>query len=94
MKYIKEPNWSDDIPIPLDVAKCPVCGKQLTVNPSGWRETGGMAWACDSFETSCPDMDEESHDYSYQMPYVYWLPVDDKIEKWLFENYRFVEGEK
>ena len=36
------------------------------------------------------DEDYRLHEYTYDMPYVYWLPVVLEIEAWVNENFRFV----
>jgi hypothetical protein len=102
MNIIQEPNWSNEIEIPVSVAVCPDCQTKLTIHPTGWTEAGdGNGMVCDTFDSVCqhePDIDEGGYDEfweshpSYEMPYVYWLPVDMKIEAWLKKNYRFVEA--
>lgn len=60
-------------------------------------------WVCDSFTIWCnnePDMQQRKkfkawelqHEATYQMPYVYWLPVDYEIKKWLNKTFRFEES--
>jgi hypothetical protein len=85
------------IKIPLDVAVCPDCHSQISIYMDGWEEDES-GWLLDSFTTSCetePDIDElehmdwdESHP-SFDMPYVYWLPITEKIKEWVNKEYRF-----
>lgn len=87
-----------EIKIPIDVAVCVDCKTQLTIYPDGWVQEDDGSWSCDSFTSSCatePDIDDpdywewdESHQ-SFDMPYIYWLPITERIERWLKKNYRF-----
>lgn len=94
MKYIN-PHQTQTIEIPADVAVCPDCKTKLTISPDGWTEEGD-GYVCDSFTSWCEselDIPDEQFDQShpsFDMPYIYWLPITAKIEKWLKDNYRFV----
>jgi len=85
------------IKVPVSVAVCPDCKKQLTIYGDGWEE-GDDGWLLESFTTSCegePEIGEEGWQEwddahpSFDMPYVYWLPVTEKIKEWVNKNYRF-----
>jgi hypothetical protein len=85
------------IDIPAEVAVCPYCKTKITISPDGWVEEED-GFVCDSFTSWCetePEIDASSDEwdkflYSHGiMPYVYQLPVDQKIEAWLKSRYRF-----
>jgi len=85
------------IEIPVDVAVCPYCKTKLVISPDGWVEEDD-GFVCDSFTSWCetePEIDASSEEWdkflhSHDiMPYVYQLPVDQKIEAWLKSHYRF-----
>jgi hypothetical protein len=85
------------IDIPTDVAVCPYCKTKLVISPDGWVEEKD-GFVCDSFTSWCenePEIDADSDEWEEflqshgDMPYVYQLPVDRKIEAWLKSHYRF-----
>lgn len=87
-----------EIKIPLSVAVCPDCGKQLTIYPDGWTEEPD-GWTLDTFTVSCEDEPEigdedwnewdDAHRRSFGMPYIYWMPITDNIKAWVNKEYRF-----
>jgi hypothetical protein len=95
-------NSDDEIKIPENVAVCPDCKTQLTIYPDGW-DLHKDGWVCTSFTHSCatePEIDDpdywewdESHP-SFEMPYIYWMPITDDIYRWLEQNYRFAMSEE
>jgi len=76
---------------------CPYCNGDLTYRVNGWERQEDGTWKADSFDTvecsSEPNMDsKEWEDWMNQhsdMPYVYQLPVDERVKKWINERYRF-----
>jgi len=85
------------IDIPAEVAVCPYCKTKITISPDGWVEEEN-GFACDSFTSWCenePEIDAGDDEWEAflqshgDMPYVYQLPVDQKIEAWLKSMYRF-----
>ncbi len=92
------------IQIPETVAVCPYCGGKLTVKLDEWTQNDDGTWiADDTPHTECqkePDMtgadnvgvsDDwgEWDDNHSIMPYVYLLPVQLKVGRWINENFRF-----
>ena len=86
------------IEIPVDVAVCPYCHTKITISPDGWLKEDDGSWTCDSFNSWCetePDMEADSDVWEAylqthsDMPYVYQLPIDEKITEWLKLHYRF-----
>lgn len=75
---------------------CPYCGGHLTYHAEGWEEDEDGLWWAYSLASECsnePDIFSEEWDewlrIHSDMPYVHQLPVDNKVEEWLKERYRF-----
>jgi hypothetical protein len=86
------------IDVPEAVAVCPYCGAKLTVTCDGWVKGEDGAFQADSISVDCieePDMEVHLSEWQAwlechsDMPYVYQLPVDEKIRAWLNANFRF-----
>ena len=88
--------------IPPHVAKCPYCDGALSARFSAWTECKDGRWKCDGVELECerqPELDEDApnglqawrefNETHTVMPYVYWLPVCDVVERWVNRFYRF-----
>jgi hypothetical protein len=97
--YLTGPS-AEQIQIPERIATCPSCKAPLIINPDGWQLLEDGTMICDSFTSSCatePDMEaikqyrefEDIHRAGFEMPYVYWLPIDSRIEIWLNATFRF-----
>lgn len=98
------------IEVPESVAVCPYCKAKLTVQLDEWiQNDDGTYSAGDTPHTECTnepefpsdDFDEDAwcefdeFDASHSvMPYVYLLPIQLKVGKWLNENYRFDMGKQ
>lgn len=96
---------SDAIEIPREVAVCPYCKAKLSVSPECWEQNTDGSWSLSCGHADCasePDIDGDEWDGWFavhsQMPYVYQLPVDQKVTAWINERYRFEmdvpEGER
>lgn len=92
-------NSNDKIEIPCSVAVCPYCGTKLTIEADGWTEDEANPdyWIADMpsnvwCETE-PDIEDETWEEWFsshsEMPYIYMLPAQSKIEEWLKQNYRW-----
>ena len=86
----------NEIVVPKKVAVCPYCQTQITISPDGWVQNDDGSWWCDSFTSWCetePDIDSDEWDDWWEthneMPYVYQLPVDEKIKSWMYKRFRF-----
>ena len=89
--------------VPSDIALCPYCQGQLYVGVEGWEQDGDGTWLADCIVLECetePELPRKGEDdiaYIYdawysthsESPYVYWLPVENKVKNWLNENYRW-----
>jgi hypothetical protein len=94
----------DPFDIPPDIATCPACGAGLIAQVTEWyEEDDGRHCGEHGAEIGCskePDIDSEvdwmdwfdSHAHTLNMPYVYWLPEEQKVYAWLETNVRFVSG--
>ena len=84
---------------PLGIkARCPICGAGLTLDAGAGteldEETG--EWIATEIELDCesePDIDsdewEEWHRWHYRMPYVDWLPLEQRILNAVRRKYHF-----
>lgn len=99
-RYYLTPLPDLTLAVPLTVAKCPLCGKQITIAPDGWVEDQNGMNVCDSYTSWCqeePDMEdeqayrafEESHADMFNQPYVYLLQMYEVIDRWLSKTFRF-----
>ena len=89
------------IEIPKEIAVCPMCDGKLYADFDSWEQDDDGTWYATNVHTECenePDIDsddwEEWHNWHYSMPYVDWLPVDERVEAWMKERYRFDMGEE
>lgn len=80
------------------MAVCPYCNAKLYASCEGWTENDEGEWMADTISVDCesePDIDSsewrEWFDFHSDMPYVYQLPVDSKIERWINNNFRFLD---
>lgn len=81
--------------VPVEVAICPYCKRNLTAFTEAWEEDGEVMVATE-VHTECEgepaiDSDEwpgwfRAHSY---MPYVYQLPVNERVADWVNSRYRF-----
>lgn len=85
--------------IPAEVAICPKCEAGLIIedideweSETGRVTEGGLHIAC----SKAPDIGsrnwEDWFSWHYDMPYVYWLPVDVTVYKWFDKRYRYDAG--
>lgn len=88
------------IQIPKKLAVCPYCGGQLEVSIEGCTLQEDGKWTADMLQVDCeaePNMDSQEWrgwvKQHSEMPYVYMLPVEEKIKAWLNRHFFFdVEG--
>ena len=63
--------------VPIAVGRCPVCGGCFDVTITGY-DTG--------LDGSIED-DDDKHWEALSMPYVDWLPIQERITRWLNTNF-------
>ena len=93
MRFVPE----KDLPIfvPESIAVCPVCGKEIIIEDvdewdaeNGCVTETGLHFTC----STEPDIDSEDWDrwfnIHYNMPYVDWLPLQDRVWMWFNANFR------
>lgn len=75
---------------------CPYCSGDLTYVAEGWESDDDGLYMADSFDAQCsnePDIEsDEWEEWLRQhsdMPYVNWLPVNNQVQEWINERYRF-----
>jgi hypothetical protein len=84
------------IDVPPEVLRCPYCNERLSCQPTCWEQDDDGSWYASESGLECrsePDIDSDewaewSAEHS-EMPYVYWLPADEKVLAWLKGNFRF-----
>lgn len=76
-----EGTWID---IPPVVAVCPYCQGKLSAHVNAWEEPDtGEIWDVTEIELECENEDvDDPEDHTY-MPYVYWLPVECVVRRWM-----------
>ena len=87
---------TDDIEVPDRVATCPYCGGKLSIRAHTWTQNDDGAWIATGIDVDCdtePDIDGDEWDdwntrHSY-MPYVNWLPLHERLMKWMRKRFRF-----
>lgn len=76
--------------IPKRVEVCPCCGKGLVAQCTGWdkfdNDESGVWWPAD-LDIECVRgmkcYKEYEHSEQWNMPYVYWLPVEEHCKQWI-----------
>lgn len=83
--------------IPREIAVCSYCNANLLASCHAWIESETCdGWIADGLFVDCesdPGFGDDGWDSFMDshsdLPYVYWLPVHQKIEHWINSNYRF-----
>ena len=87
------------IEIPVSVAVCPICG--ATLQPpqiDEWECNDDGTWQvsdCGVHIQCTGEPDIDSADWApwltqhWSSPYIDWLPVEERVTRWLQANYRF-----
>ena len=95
---MKELNMHDrraHIDVPLNVATCPICDAAIVVEDiRAWESETGKPSEISIECTAGPDIDsdewEDWHRGHYSMPYVHWLPVENRVMTWFQANYKCI----
>jgi hypothetical protein len=88
---------SAEIAVPMEVAVCPICGSHLTAQMEAWTQRDDGTWGPgETPSLQCPtepDLDsnewDDWFDGHYAMPYVDWLPVAERVQKWIDQQFDF-----
>lgn len=87
-------NFIPELP---DEFKCPLCGAKVCFEVSDWAKdefgyyTNLVTIDCTT-EPEIFDAPEEWkiwHKWHWSSPYIDWIPIIAKVERWLKDNYRF-----
>lgn len=86
------------IEVPEKIAVCPYCGNKLIAICDEWVECDDLTWQASSLSVDClsePEMEEnielwkEWFAIHSEMPYVYMLPIEQKILAWVNSQFRW-----
>ena len=88
---------AEQITLPPGMFKCPKCGAAVVLEEvTGWVQADNGDWLADEVHINCetePDIDGNDwdgwHRWHWDMPYAYWLPLSQKVERWINEHYRW-----
>lgn len=74
--------------VPRSIATCPDCNRALELEVDEWEADTGIPT-----ETGCKPYCQRSHPNTEasHMPYVYWLPLEQKVYAWVREHVRVVD---
>lgn len=82
---------NETLTVPSDIAVCPYCQAALSAHFDSWEQQDDGTWATDNAMLSCVRESDSIAELQRHcvMPYVYWLPVSEKVLAWVNANYRF-----
>ena len=96
METVQEFKLVDDNKVFRFKNLCPYCKSDLVYRVTGWTQNPDNTWSADMIESECQSFPGyESEDFEDWlsnhsiMPYVYQLPVDQQVKKYINERYRF-----
>ena len=88
-----EQGWFDNCLVPKSIAVCPCCDSGLILDCDEWSldEEINIYWPDDVKPNCLRDRQEirpicfieNKNHIANRMPYVYWLPIEDKCQTWL-----------
>lgn len=84
--------WFSSCLIPKKLDVCPCCDSQLVADAEGWYEHDNGFMMPDEVKIDCIrdsqgirplcSIENEYHEAN-RMPYVYWLPIQEKCQRWV-----------
>jgi hypothetical protein len=82
--------------------RCPYCAGRIAIHFEAWVKQDDGTWTADMAKADClREPSERSRKYDdwikqhTYMPYVYWLPLEIALTRWVNGRYRFrVEGDE
>jgi len=85
------------INVPSTIAICPYCNGKLSLTCHAWVQEDDRTWSADEIDMDCDTEPDNYRSPEYRiwlsihtnMPYVYWMPVEERVKGWLNDNYRF-----
>jgi hypothetical protein len=93
MKTLDISSRTTPIPVPREVAVCPICEADIVVGEvTEWECESGAAVTISVDCTTEPDIDGDEWEgwfsHHWSMPYVDWLPVENRVLEWFRQNFR------
>jgi|GEM_PF-6715462 hypothetical protein len=93
MKTLTDEDHGKPIPIPRTVATCPICDANIVIEEvHEWECEGGKPVGISVQCVTEPDIDSDEwwpwHNHHWSMPYVDWLPVNNRVLRWFQRHYR------
>ncbi len=79
---------------------CPICGAEVELEIDEYEQYKDGSWRASECGvhvdcTTAPPIGSRDwrswFHWHWNMPYVYWLPVNERVYRWLRANYRFIE---
>lgn len=90
--------------VPKNIQDCPYCGDPLWISSiDEWSEgedgngpiqVEHIMLDCKSESSMCLKKWEEWNHWHSQMPYVYWMPAEEKVIDWLNQNFDFAQSNR
>lgn len=82
--------------IPRQYRRCPYCDGKISIHFESWTRNNDGTWSADFAKADCetePSIgsgkwEEWIKQHTY-MPYVYWLPLETILTRWVNKHYRF-----
>jgi hypothetical protein len=93
MKTLDISSRTTPIPVPREVAVCPICDADIVVGEvTEWECESGAPVSIIVDCKTAPDLSADEWQgwflQHWSMPYVDWLPVKQRVLKWLRKNFR------
>jgi hypothetical protein len=101
MSAVQQISPNTVLQVPPAIAVCPYCQTALTVSIEACTQEAD-GWVATEIQVDCetePDLETDQEawhawmEHHTQMPYVYLLPVHQRVLRWLEQHYRFVVDE-
>lgn len=86
------------IKIPAHVAVCPKCDAPIAADIDEWKQQDDGTWTASmgGIHINCttePDIDRKEWrewlDWHWSTPYIDWLPLEERMRRWVNDHYRF-----
>lgn len=82
--------------IPKQYRSCAYCDGPIAIHFESWTQNVDGTWSAEFAKADCltePSMRSRNYDewlkQHTEMPYVYWLPLETALTRWVNKHYRF-----
>ena len=82
--------------LPQQYRRCSYCGGKLAIHFEAWTKQDDGTWVAEWAKADCltepSERSRKFEDWINQhcyMPYVYWLPLEQALTRWVNKHYRF-----